>query len=390
VDVSTPRPLESPPKLPDLSGTRRAFTAEPLQRPAIGRQCLRFSDITLAIAIDVSGSTAGLVISEETRAIQVVCGLLNKNAMSGATIIPWDDRAYPALDAKSSDQLKCQYGRTSPQYLTADIKSIDILSRSSAWLLFTDGDITEEYVREFSLEVCRHGLHGTACIIVLFGYKQHLPMQCNTSVGLSVFSAASDCLFLFHDVDNGIVYIFQSKGIFKKLLPRGRNQIILDSETTWDILPTIHYNELAQIEIPSPVKLPPDTIQLQSTKTINLHDIYNDRVDPETATEILDNDDNLKPVLLTTDIRGRNTDVEKWVQRQKLNAQDILWLKRPDQGFMARRLIVKLLLIMREEEEPSEKASLQASLRSAHMLNWSLFIVRPLSRGRKLHDVSKS
>jgi hypothetical protein len=71
------------------------------------------------------------------------------------------------------------------------------------------------------------------------------------------------------------------------------------------------YENLLDIQIPTPGILGANDILLQSNRTIDLQDIYNGKVALETATEILNNDDNLKTLLLESQLRGQNDSVGK-------------------------------------------------------------------------------
>jgi hypothetical protein len=118
-------------------------------------------------------------------------------------------------------------------------------------------------------DYAQNELHGTACIVVLFGYKCQKPVDCNTSVGISIFGMAPDCLFLFHDIASGMVSILQSKGVFNKLLPNGYGVLSLDEHTKWWELPTISYGDLSQIDIQAPRKLDPATFYCRATSPLD-------------------------------------------------------------------------------------------------------------------------
>jgi len=170
------------------------------------------------------------------------------------------------LTFQNSDLLNHKEVPPPPDVLLSTGKSTALLSKSSAWLLFTDGEIDEHCAQKFSSEICGHGLHGTACIVVVVGYRASTPRHCNISVGLSVFGSAPDCLFLFHDVDDSRVYILQSNGAFSKLLPTGHTELILGPSRRGNDLPTIAYSGLATIQTPTPCKLGPNEILLQVNK----------------------------------------------------------------------------------------------------------------------------
>jgi hypothetical protein len=210
---------------------------EPLKWPVDANIPTTFRDMKAVIAVDVSGSTRGKVIEQEIKAAQSICNNLSEVAVAQATIIPWDHRLHPFTTAKNARRLKSEGGGTRPSALTSSNISVNALGKCSAWLLFTDGEIVDREIRDFSRGLCTNGLHGTACIIVLFGYKCQKPVDCNISVGISIFGMAPDCLFLFHDIASGMVSILQSKGVFNKLLPNGYGVLSLDEHTKWWDLP---------------------------------------------------------------------------------------------------------------------------------------------------------
>lgn len=199
--------------------------------------------------------------------------------------------------------------------------------------------------------------------------------MCNVSVGLSVFSNAADCLFLFHDIDTTQVYIFQSKGIFNAVLPSGCREIILDTKTLWRDLPTFGYRQLFELALPSRQQLRPDDLLLQGGNRVNLHDLYAGRINPMISRDVMENDDNLKSVLLAAQLRGNDDDIGDWISKQKLKAPNVLMAARPDAKNKANILIRKILDAM--FSKPPDHVMvlfLQRQLRAAHLANWKLFL----------------
>jgi hypothetical protein len=346
---------------------------EPLRPPVNMNNPTAFRDVKAVIAMDVSGSTKGKVIEQEIKAAQTICSNLSPVSSAQTTVIPWDHRIHTSITAKHVHRLRSQGGGTRPSVLASSGTCVNTLGNCSAWLLFTDGEIANQEIREFSRGLCSNGLHGTACIIVLFGYRCQKPVDCNISVGISIFGIARDCLFLFHDVESGIVYVLQSKGTFNKLLRNGGNKLSLEGQTNWWDLPTINYSELSQIDIPAPRKLDSGTILLQSNLTVRLKDIYSDKVDTATANEILENDDNLKTLLLTSEINGQNDSIKTWIVKQKMKGRDILHIPRPDINNSAETFIRKLLAKETCTMDLDQKKCLQTQLRIAHK-NWIAFL----------------
>jgi len=131
---------------------------------------------------------------------------------------------------------------------------------------------------------------------------------------------------------------------------------------------------LSQIEIPAPPKLKPDDILLQSNRAVRLTDIYNDTVDAATANELLEDDDNLKTLLLTGEISGQRDRVKYWIANQKMEGRDLLHIPRPDVQGAASTYIRELLSLETDTKQLDQKRNLQIKLRIAHKQNWIAFI----------------
>jgi hypothetical protein len=106
-----------------------------------------------------------------------------------------------------------------------------------------------------------------------------------------------------------------------------------------------------------------------------LQDVYDDKVDAATACELLDNDDNLKSLLLTSQLRGQNDSVRKWILKQKMKEEDMLYIPRPDIDSRA-SFYIKILLGGYGPETPiQDRNILQDKLRSAHKANRTSFVL---------------
>jgi hypothetical protein len=155
----------------------------------------------------------------------------------------------------------------------------------------------------------------------------------------------------------------------------------------------ISYGGLSQIDIPAPRKLDPGDILLQGNLTVRLNDIYNDTVDAATANELLENDDNLKTLLLTSEISGESNSVKNWIAKQKMKGRDMMHIPRPDVKSAASTYIRELLLLGVRTKDLNQKRSLQTKLRLAHKQNWVAFIsdtdterTRVLRREEVIHN----
>ena len=89
----------------------------------------------------------------------------------------------------------------------------------------------------------------------------------------------------------------------------------------------------------------------------------------------MENDDNLKSVLLAAELRGRNHDVAQWVSKQKLEVDNILLCDRPDVNNQATQLMQDLLtLLVSEDPDYTAIRILYRRLRLAHLANWREFL----------------
>lgn len=182
-----------------------------------------FSQSRAVFALDISGSTAGKVLKVEKDAIRTICDGLSVVRKRDAQILPWDSHAHRIIQLGGLEHVDSS-GGTDPTVLLSNSDYKNSLLRSDLWFLLTDGEIDEDIVKKFALNIGAARLHGTACVVVVFGSHLDRPVLCNISVGKSVFAVTPDCLFLFHDFETGKVYVLQSKGRFRALLPEEKKE----------------------------------------------------------------------------------------------------------------------------------------------------------------------
>ena len=177
-----------------------------------------FGDLSICIAIDISGSTYGKTLRKEIGAVQKICSLLSPRNENPVRLLPWCDEALPPIFLpKESKKMKTLQsgGGTNPKVLYSSATSLRALSSCVLWFLFTDGHIENSLVQDFAIATAELGLHGLACIIVIFGSTLvGPPANCNISVGFATYAVTPDCLFLFQDVPSGSLSILQAKGRF--------------------------------------------------------------------------------------------------------------------------------------------------------------------------------
>ncbi|KAL2068416.1 hypothetical protein VTL71DRAFT_16514 [Oculimacula yallundae] len=316
-----------------------------------------FEDCRMSFAIDIS---------------QMACPRLPKEGV--ARVIPWDEISHPIITVEELTNIK-PAGRTDPNVLLEKREHIDLLQTSHLWFLLTDGEIVPKTVHRFSLSINSRGLHGTACVIVIFGSLPPKPILCNVSVGISVFAVTPNCVFIFHDVATHRAYILQCKGCFNALLPRGWSHISLNNSTKWDNIPELHYSDLFDIRIPPPVKLDVNQFQLQSGEKVDLDDLYHGNLSQVIENKILQNEDNLKSVLLIALTRGRTQAIRDWIATRRDSFTDLVSMPRPDLNGIAATLVSEATTAFCDigcnlDDFVFAKAS---NLRRAHSMNWDAF-----------------
>ncbi|KAL6353824.1 hypothetical protein LRP88_12818 [Fusarium phalaenopsidis] len=178
----------------------------------------------------------------------------------------------------------------------------------------TDGYIEEPLVNKFANAIPNHGLHGTASVIILFGYRLRSPFECNVSVGMSVFAVAPHCVFLFHDVTTGQVYVFQAKGSFASLLSEQSRFTSFGPTTRWEDLTQITYDDLSAVKVPKPTSLGRDVVALPGGKEFDMSSIYNNTVSQEETLELLSDYAALDVILLAAKTRGKSSSIELWLE----------------------------------------------------------------------------
>ncbi|KAL8725461.1 MAG: hypothetical protein Q9181_006412 [Wetmoreana brouardii] len=334
-----------------------------------------YKDVTAAFAVDVSSSTSlDGILTQEKEAVLALSAQLSREAEARARVLPWDKKASPPIKTPDVIELRPGWG-TDPTALIDDRKHQNILRHCSLWFLLTDGEIDRRDIHEFALGVGEKKLHGKACVVILFGIRPSRPAYCNISVGQAAFAVAPDCAFLFHDVSTEEVYILQCKGCFRALLPSEKAEIVIDEGVFWKDIPRTSYDKLAHIAVPRPREVDNNAIILENGGIVHLDDLYGDKLSPASAAEILDSDDNLKSVLLASQNKGKSTEIENWISKQRVSRKDTAYIDRPDLDGSALRQVKALVTAMKETIRHSDLVeALQHTLRVFHHRNWNNFI----------------
>ena len=346
-------------------------------------------DLQICVAMDKSGSTWGETLREEIKVVQNICRLLSPRNESPLLLLPWcDETQNPICLPKESTAMHnlVSGGGTNP-VLYSSPACVQALSTCGLWFLLTDGQIEDELVQEFALSTAELELHGTACVIIVFGSSfDGSPANCDISVGVAAYAVAPHCLFLFHDVPTGKLTIMLVKGCFEKLLPKSGASYVLPTlgqYTTWAELPHITYEDLSCVQVPPPKKITADELALGNDLVVRMQDLYSGAADPETMGEIIKSQDNLKSIVLAEITRGKGKELHAWLQAQQKPLPE-LTRDRPDISGKAQQAVTLLLHSLKNGEPEEKLEKLRDDLRQAHTENWSQF--RDILKG---HDKSK-
>ena len=328
-----------------------------------------FTDCDIAFAIDISQSTRGGVLSEECALIENFADSLTTKARDRLRIMPWDEIPHSIISIQNLPDIE-PAGRTDPNVLLRNREQIELLQKCHLWFLLTDGEIVPQIVRKFALGIASRSLHGTACIIVIFGPRPAKPILCNVSVGISVFGVSPNCMFVFHDADTHTAYILQCKGCFNTLMPNDSRDLSLDKDTEWTAIPQLNYVDVLKINIPPPAKLAATDFQLQSGHKLKFDDLYRGKLDRNLENELISNKDDLKSAILTAASRGQSEDMHKWLSSQRGNTAEDVGAPRPDVNGDAAKLVQQAIKSLHDEPE---KYQPDPNLGKAHRVNWSAF-----------------
>ncbi|ERF73685.1 hypothetical protein EPUS_00938 [Endocarpon pusillum Z07020] len=329
-----------------------------------------FQDCTIAFAIDTSGSTLGNTLNIEREAISSIWSLLTPLARSRSRVIPWNSTTEPVISITMLPNLR-SYGGTYPTSLVQKSESRNTIKSSTLWVLLTDGIIDASEYQQFAKDLALHGLHGIACIIMVLGNTRRSPWDCDISVGVSVFAAVPDRLFLYVDDTSEIAYLMQCSGRFTKILEvQGKKQPVLDTRTLWFDLPQIDLKDLVYVSIPVPRKLGKIELALQGGLVINLEDLWSGQdLGEETTDRIFQHGDNLRSIMLTSQTRGHVESFQNWL-KPFLEPGNLQFSAKLEDGGEAIRTIKAMLEEMQTVVIPEQlRVELQVRLRTAHEQN---------------------
>jgi len=165
-----------------------------------GPNDIAFDEVTASFAVDVSTSTRILCLEQEIKVCREIQSLFTPSKQNETRVLPWSGHAGAAISVREIGTLRISYG-TDPTVIYG-AEQLEVLRNSSLWFLLTDGQIASNLVKAFAQQTLRHGIHGTACVIITFGAIRNdgiRPADADISVGMSIFALAADCLYLYHN-----------------------------------------------------------------------------------------------------------------------------------------------------------------------------------------------
>ncbi|KAF5004453.1 hypothetical protein FDECE_9055 [Fusarium decemcellulare] len=263
---------------------------------------------SVAIAVDVSSSTAGPALAAEKKLVSRIAKRLSVKSQLSSLILPWSGIAHDCLGLNSVDTLTPQL-MTRPVAILENETHLAALSRSSLWILLTDGEVSDP------------------------------------------------------------------KGAFKSLL-KGADNPVINRSTTWQSLPRLSLYDLAKVVIPIPKRLESHQIALQGSLVVNIDDLLNDKLSPDTVTQILADDDNLGSIIMTLQSRNQTDPFQAFINRQAIALDDPLFQKREDIDGQAVGIYTELCEAIHQNKNQRHFYKLQEQLREAHSKNMRTFLLR--------------
>jgi hypothetical protein len=345
---------------------------QPQTPPANEGEGHSFAAAKVTFAVDRSGSTHGRPLQCELRFIRRISQLFSAESQSSATVVPWDHQVERVVSLQNLDSITSR-GGTQPSSILMNPVAAAAVSNSSLWFLMTDGLVSDKDQESFANLVPRTGIHGIACIPVIFGTTSRPVAYCNISVGVSLFSVCPNALFLYFNTVTEEIIVMQTKGVFNSLLNGAENPVISNA-TSWTSFPRLNLASLSDVIIPTPKKLSADQVALQGSLVVNFDDLWTNRLSKSQVDQIFSNADNLNTITMAAQSRGAqaNRQFQSWVQMQAMPTVEPLRRPRGDVKGEARATFLELIRLAKDNKPLPPP--LQERLRRAHITNMKSFI----------------
>jgi hypothetical protein len=182
-------------------------------------------------------------------------------------------------------------------------------------------------------------------------------------VGLSVFAAVPDCLFLYVDFTSDDIYVLQCSGRFEQILElKGHKRLVLGETTAWADIPRISWQDLLCVSIPKPRKLSSDEIALQEGLVVNIEHLLAGQIKDETTIDgIFAHNENVRAIMLVAQTRNRTQDFQTWLQPY-LDPSKPTVVTPVDDGGVSMKAMMAILEEVQTSPSPVRQKELQQQL----------------------------
>ncbi|KAF4424230.1 hypothetical protein FACUT_10377 [Fusarium acutatum] len=319
-----------------------------LPRPTSVHTSAQLQKLPLVFVMEVS-STSERIFQEEKNTISYITSKLKPKELADQSyILPWDRQAYDPVPAHLIGNLQHSVG-SNPSIIFENYLARICLEQSKIWFLMTDGVIEEERANAFANNITEAELHGTPCIIIVFGNRSRPPSRSKLSIGMSICAPSPHYAVLFHDVWSNEPFVVQAKGCFASLLPKGF-YFKWFGGTKWTDFPQTSYDRLLRVRVPEPIRLSKDEVALPYGKVFDMKSIYSDSMSDQDKLHLVSNNSALDTIMVVARTRGEGFLVKLWIESlRRTTKRESFAIERDDVD--SRGITVMASLLMAAEQE---------------------------------------
>jgi len=218
--------------------------------PNSGAAVMPFSEVGATAAIDVSGSTAGAILVDQTRTAAL---------LGPQSFFPWESKCADPKRWSDGVVLRAQ-GGTVPSAIFAHAAAAAEVAKAGGFILMTDGEIEQREVERLSAHVSKVAHKPVVLLITIGGGRT--PHSVNVSVAAAFLAACADCVLCVRTVAfaAGDVAVLRARGAFAHL---GRTADIAE-HTRWDQLDHVSIEALRSVEVCLRQAMPAGVVSLGS------------------------------------------------------------------------------------------------------------------------------
>ncbi|KAG5802055.1 hypothetical protein H9Q74_013472 [Fusarium xylarioides] len=342
-----PSPMHSQGSPPVVQALTRG-SDDTLPSPNSVHTSAQLRKLPLIFAMEVSSTSERILQQEKNTISYITSKLESKQLADQSYILPWGRQAYDPVPADLVGNLQHSVG-SNPSSIFENNLGRRCLEQSKIWFFMTDGVIEEERANAFTNNIAGAGLHGTPCVIIIFGTRSRPPSRSKLSIGMSICAPSSHWAILFHDIWSNELFVIQAKGCFASLLPRG-SYFKWFSGTKWTDFPQTSYDRLLRVRVPDPIRLSKDEVALPYGKVFDMKSIYNDSMSDQDKLQLVSNNSALDAIMAVARTRGEGFLVKLWIESlRRTTTRDSFTIERDDVD--SRGIVVMTSLLMAAEQE---------------------------------------